>query len=636
VQGDLLYAASSTTVGRLADEVAGNALISGGVGGDPAWGKIGLGTHVSGTLPVGNGGTGATTLTGYVFGNGTGAFTASTSIPNAATTATSANTGSAIVARDGSGNFSAGTITASLNGNASTATTAANVNNGALSLAVSGTGLSGSASFTANQSGNSTFTVTSNATNANTGGAIVARDGSGNFSAGTITASLSGNAATATTAGSISGFNNPTTAATANTIAYRDASGDIAVRELVMTVAQQTFTPSSLVAIYPTTNQAVKVDATGARAFLNVPTRTGGDASGTWGINITGSAGSATSATFLNSSNYINQTGSAGSWNADFQNTPAGTTRYSGDVGANGTNGPGGSWWIQQNFRHTNSSNFWGTQVAWGWEDNANRLATRNVTGGSFGGWVYYLNSSNFTSFAMPSGSSATNSVDVRAPIFYDANNTGYYLDPNSTSQLSYVLADNWFRPQGGTGVYWQSYGRGIRAADNEFSYGNIGTYDGGLNGWRGYGIWPNNCILMSNGGTHGLYSPSGGIWLMQMDTSGNVTFNGNVTAYSDLRLKENVREIDNVVDRRDALAKSAIKYERDGRTRIGYGAQTLRNNGCAEFVMEADDALKLATGMGTLSVDYGETAAILAVTSKMTDDRLAALEAKVAQLMGV
>jgi hypothetical protein len=223
-----------------------------------------------------------------------------------------------------------------------------------------------------------------------------------------------------------------------------------------------------------------------------------------------------------------------------------------------------------------------------------------------------------------------------RAPIFYDSNNTSYYLDPNGTSQLSYVLADNWFRPQGSSGVYWQSYGRGIRGADAEFSYGNIGTYDGGLNGWRGYGVYPNNCILMSNGGTHGLYSPSGGIWLMQMDTSGNVTFNGNVTAYSDLRLKENVREIDNVIERRDALAKSAIKYERDGRTRIGYGAQTLRDNGCAEFVMEADDALKLATGMGTLSVDYGETAAILAVTSKMTDDRLAALEAKVARLLGV
>jgi hypothetical protein len=200
VQGDLLYATSSTTVGRLADEVAGNALLSGGVGGDPAWGKIGLGTHVSGTLPVGNGGTGATTLSGYVFGNGTGAFTASASIPNSATTATSANTANAIVARDASGNFSAGTITAALNGNATTATTAANVNNGTLTLAVSGTGLSGSATFTANQSGNSTFTVTSNATNANTGSTLVARDASGNFSAGTITAALSGNATTATTA----------------------------------------------------------------------------------------------------------------------------------------------------------------------------------------------------------------------------------------------------------------------------------------------------------------------------------------------------------------------------------------------------------------------------------------------------
>jgi hypothetical protein len=43
-------------------------------------------------------------------------------IPNSATTAVSTNTLSAIVARDGSGNFTAGTITATLSGNASTAT----------------------------------------------------------------------------------------------------------------------------------------------------------------------------------------------------------------------------------------------------------------------------------------------------------------------------------------------------------------------------------------------------------------------------------------------------------------------------------------------------------------------------------
>lgn len=46
-------------------------------------------------------------------------------VANSATTATNANTASAIVARDASGNFSAGTITAALSGNASTATTLA-------------------------------------------------------------------------------------------------------------------------------------------------------------------------------------------------------------------------------------------------------------------------------------------------------------------------------------------------------------------------------------------------------------------------------------------------------------------------------------------------------------------------------
>jgi len=41
---------------------------------------------LAGTLGVANGGTGATTLTGYVYGNGTGAFTASTTIPTSALT----------------------------------------------------------------------------------------------------------------------------------------------------------------------------------------------------------------------------------------------------------------------------------------------------------------------------------------------------------------------------------------------------------------------------------------------------------------------------------------------------------------------------------------------------------------------
>lgn len=59
--GDILYASSSSALSKLADAATGNALISGGVGVAPSYGKIGLTTHVSGTLALGNGGTGATT-----------------------------------------------------------------------------------------------------------------------------------------------------------------------------------------------------------------------------------------------------------------------------------------------------------------------------------------------------------------------------------------------------------------------------------------------------------------------------------------------------------------------------------------------------------------------------------------------
>ena len=61
--GDLLYASTTTALSKLADVAVGNALISGGVGSAPSYGKIGLATHVSGTLPVANGGTGVTSST---------------------------------------------------------------------------------------------------------------------------------------------------------------------------------------------------------------------------------------------------------------------------------------------------------------------------------------------------------------------------------------------------------------------------------------------------------------------------------------------------------------------------------------------------------------------------------------------
>jgi hypothetical protein len=74
--GDLLYGSATNTWSKLADVATGNALISGGVGVAPSYGKIGLTTHVSGTLPVANGGTNLTSFTanGVVYASSTSAL----------------------------------------------------------------------------------------------------------------------------------------------------------------------------------------------------------------------------------------------------------------------------------------------------------------------------------------------------------------------------------------------------------------------------------------------------------------------------------------------------------------------------------------------------------------------------------
>ena len=63
-QGDILYASSTSQLSRLAkDTNSTRVLTNTGTNNNPAWEQVVLTTGVSGTLPVGNGGTGATTLT---------------------------------------------------------------------------------------------------------------------------------------------------------------------------------------------------------------------------------------------------------------------------------------------------------------------------------------------------------------------------------------------------------------------------------------------------------------------------------------------------------------------------------------------------------------------------------------------
>ena len=121
-------------------------------------------------------------------------------------------------------------------------------------------------------------------------------------------------------------------------------------------------------------------------------TKTGGGASGTWGISITGNAATATTAQYLasnsrmdygwNGLNYFNINGTAGT-----------------AVKANNT--PTTAWWHILRFNHANSSGYY-TDLAVPFNDNS--LYYKRVAAGALvnGKWVRILDELNYTSYVNP------------------------------------------------------------------------------------------------------------------------------------------------------------------------------------------------------------------------------------------
>lgn len=121
-------------------------------------------------------------------------------------------------------------------------------------------------------------------------------------------------------------------------------------------------------------------------------TKTGGGASGTWGISITGNAATATTAQYLasnsrmdygwNGLNYFNINGTAGT-----------------AVKANNT--PTTDWWHILRFNHANSSGYY-TDLAVPF--NANSLYYKRVAAGALanGKWVRILDELNYTAYVNP------------------------------------------------------------------------------------------------------------------------------------------------------------------------------------------------------------------------------------------
>lgn len=193
------------------------------------------------------------------------------------------------------------------------------------------------------------------------------------------------------------------------------------------------------------------------------PTLTGGGASGTWAISVTGNAGYATYST------YQSGTGTANNFNTNFNETPAHNRAFR-EMSAGG---PQGAWWFVENLRHSNASNQWGRQNAWGWEDNANELWSRNVQAGNWGSWVRFLHSGNYNSYAPTLtgvGASGTWGISVTGTAGSETLATVCSRGLNASAYgptFNTVYTDNWFRSNGNSGWYSQTHGGGIWMTDS-------------------------------------------------------------------------------------------------------------------------------------------------------------------------
>jgi hypothetical protein len=116
------------------------------------------------------------------------------------------------------------------------------------------------------------------------------------------------------------------------------------------------------------------------------------------------------------------------------------------------------------------------------------------------------------------------------------------------------------------------------------------------------------------------------------VDTSGNATFEGNVTAYgspSDIRLKENVEQIADPVAKVKKLDGVTFNYKKDGGRSTGLIAQQLLEV-LPEVVYETTD---LQTGEEHYAVRYGNVVGLLVEAMKEQQNTIESLTKRIEEL---
>lgn len=216
-----------------------------------------------------------------------------------------------------------------------------------------------------------------------------------------------------------------------------------------------------------------------------------------------------------------------------------------------------------------------------------------------------------------------------------DRVTVGY--DPNISGSIS---CSNWFRSSGASGWFNATYGGGIYMNDTTWvrtynqkgffveqnTYGVSGSDSGVL--FQSYNTTasgtPAQFSIKHNLGGVSIVNARGAIDISTtagLTTNGNFTAGGNVTAYSDRRLKKDIAPIKDALGKLLKLSGVVFKWAESGQDGLGLIAQEVQEQFPAA-VLEAEDANK------TLSVAYGNLIGPIVEALREIDQRLKALEA--------
>lgn len=214
------------------------------------------------------------------------------------------------------------------------------------------------------------------------------------------------------------------------------------------------------------------------------------------------------------------------------------------------------------------------------------------------------------------------------------------------------IRASSWIRTDGATGWYSQTYGGGIYMTDSDMVqvYNNKVLYN---SGYRSWGIGGHNCgiklyntnhigINLANAKyTWGIYSNQDGnmyigrrngdvnnttgsyivtITGSTLSVTGSVVASGEVTAYSDAKLKSNIHTL----DYRGRLIPR--HYVKDGKQSIGFIAQEVQTL-YPELVLGYDKSRPY------LSLNYNGCTAVLSAQLNYVEDEVTMLKNKVREL---